>query len=385
MAISFRRASTEHHYQTQDGTVSGVDYQVRLSDEPIDPKWDAFVSSLPHGHHVQTSMWGHAKKVMGYRTMRVIASEEGRIVAGGQLLIRKLMPSVSIAYMPKGPLFPTWDPSWARIVIDELKRVARTKHLLVMALQPPNNDQEFGAFLTEHGFRRSWLELAPTATIFLDLTRETDVILRQMKRQTRQNIRRSEREGMTTREGTEADLPTFYRLHVTTSHRQRFTPYPEEYFSRMWQVFSKQGLISLIMAEYQNTPVSALLLIAFGNTVIPKTLGWSGQHAKRRPNDAVFWASIQWAKTHGYDRFDMEGIDREGAELTLSGQSLPEALRHTPDFFKLGYGGSVTLLPQSYYFVPNRLWRWPYTKIFGLEGRSPAIQGALERYRRRFG
>jgi peptidoglycan pentaglycine glycine transferase (the first glycine) len=375
----------ELYYQTHDCAVSGVDYQVRLSDEPIDPEWDAFVSSLPHGHHVQTSLWGQVKNALGYRTMRLIASEDGRIAAGGQMLIRRLMPFVSIAYMPKGPILPKWDPSLARTIVDALKRVAQTHHFLVIALQPPNNDLEFNAFLANYGFRPSWLELVPTATILIDLTQDTEKILGQMKRQTRQNIRRSDREGITTREGTEADLPAFYQLHVTTSQRQGFTPYPEEYFARMWQVFSKQGLISLIMAEYQNAPVSALLLVSFGNMVIPKILGWSGEHGKRRPNDAVFWASIQWAQAHGYHCFDMEGINREGAELTLSGQSLPEALRHTPDFFKLGYGGSVTLLPRSYYFVPGLLWRWPYSKIFGLKGHGPAIQETFERYRRRFG
>jgi peptidoglycan pentaglycine glycine transferase (the first glycine) len=375
----------EHRYRTHDCTVSGVNYQVRLSDEHLDPEWDAFVSSLPHGHHVQTSLWGQVKNALGYRVARIIASEDGRIVAGGQLLIRRLMPFVSMAYMPKGPLFSTWDPSLVQVIMDELKRVAQTQHFLVIALQPANHDARFEAFLPNCGFRPSWLELAPTATILHDLTQDTEDILRQMKRQTRQNIRRSEREGITAREGTEADLPTYYQLHVMTSHRQGFTPYPEEYFSRMWQVFSKEGWICLIMAEYQGAPVSALLLVSFGNTVIPKTLGWSGEHPKRRPNDAVFWAAIQWAKTHGYRYFDMEGIDREGAEVMLSGQSLPEALRHTPDFFKLGYGGTVTLLPRSYYFAPNRLWRWAYHKVFGLMGRSPAIQDALQRYRRRFG
>jgi peptidoglycan pentaglycine glycine transferase (the first glycine) len=375
----------ENHDQTQDGTASGVDYQVKVSDEPIDPEWDAFVSSLPHGHHVQTSLWGQAKEVLGYRAMRVTASEDGRIVAGGQLLIRKLMPFVSIAYLSKGPVLAAWDPSLARIITDELKRVARANHFAVLALQPPNNDAEFKALLADRGFRPSWVELAPTATILHDLTQETGEILSQMKRQTRQKIRRSERAGITTREGTEADLPAFYQLYVTTSQRQGFTPYPEEYFDRMWQVFSEQDLIGLIIAEYRNTPVSALLLVSFGNTVIPKILGWSGEHGKGRPNDALFWAAIQWARTHGYHYFDMEGIDREGAELMLSGQPLPEALRHTPDFFKLGFGGSVTLLPQSYYFVPSLLWRWPYSKIFGSNGLSPAIQGSFERFRRRFG
>jgi len=375
----------ELHYQTKNAIVSDVDYRVSLSDEPVDPTWDTFVSSLPLGHHVQTSLWGQVKNTLGYRAMRLIVSEDGRIVAGGQFLIRKLMPFVSIAYMSKGPILSTWDPTLAQVVIYGLKRAAQTNHFLVLALQPARYEQEFKSVLLNNGFRPSWLELAPTATIFIDLTQGVDQILKGMKRQTRQNIKRSQREGITTRAGSESDLSTFYELHVTTSQRQGFTPYPEEYFTRMWQVFSKQGLISLILAEYQSKPVSALLLVSFGNTVIPKTLGWSGEHAKRRPNDAVFWASIQWAKARGHRTFDMEGVDREGAELTLSGQHLPEALRHTPDFFKLGYGGEVVLLPQSYYFIPGILWRWPHQQIFGLNGRGQAFQEIFERYRRRFG
>jgi peptidoglycan pentaglycine glycine transferase (the first glycine) len=375
----------EDHEQMKNARVSGVDYQVRLSDEPSDHEWDAFVSSLPHGHHVQTSLWSRVKSVLGYRTRRVIVTENGHIVAGGQLLIRQLLPFVSIAYMPKGPIYAARDPSLVSMIIDELRRVAQTEHFLVLTLQPASNDSEFKACLADHGFRPSWLELAPTATILHDLTQDTQDILRQMKRQTRQKINRSEREGITTREGTETDLQTFYQLYLSTSQRQGFTPYPVEYFARMWQVFSQQGVISLVMAEYQGTPVSALLLVGFGSTVCPKILGWSGEHAARRPNDAVFWAAIQWAKSHGYHCFDMEGIDREGAELKLSGQPLPDALRRTPDHFKLGYGGTVTLLPESYYLVPSPLWRWPYRQIFGLEGRGQAVQRNFERYRRRFG
>ena len=183
----------ELHYQTHDRTISKVGYQVRLSAEPIEPEWDAFVSRLPHGHHVQTSLWGQAKQVLGYRTVRIIASENGRIVAGGQLLVRRIMPLVSIAYMPKGPLLPTWDPVLARTIVDALKREARRSRFLVVAIQPPNHDPESETFLANHGFRPSWLELVPTATILIDLRDNTDKLLRQMKRQTRQNVRRRKR------------------------------------------------------------------------------------------------------------------------------------------------------------------------------------------------
>jgi len=373
------------HYQTHDYTVSGVDYQVSISDEPIDPAWDAFVSSLPHGHHEQTSFWGQAKNVLGYHTLRVVVSEDKRILAGGQFLIRQLLPLVSIAYMSKGPILSTWDPPLIEIIINELKRAAKTNHFLVLALQTSNNHQDFNAWLESQGFKPSWLELAPTATTLIDLTQDTDQILGGMKRQTRQKIRRSTHAGITTREGTEDDLPSFNQLHGTTSKRQGFTPYPKEYFPRMWEVFSNQGLISLIIAEYQCNPVSAVLLVSYGNTVIGKAFGWSGHYAKRKPNDAVLWAAIQWAKAHGFHYFDMGGIDRKGAELILSGQPLPEPLHRTPDMFKLGYGGSPILLPQSYIFVPCLLLRWFFNLIFGLEGPGKVFKSYFERFRRLFG
>jgi lipid II:glycine glycyltransferase (peptidoglycan interpeptide bridge formation enzyme) len=358
---------------------------VRVSEKERDPDWDAFVASVPCGHHVQTSLWGQVKATLGYRTKRVIAQDNGQIVAGGQILVRRLIPFVTIGYMPKGPVYPAGDLSLGENILDKLKRIVQTDHFQLLTVQPANDNSELPELFTGRGFRSSWLELAPTATILLDLAPDREQILAQMKRQTRQNIRRSEREGMTVREGTVADLPAFYQLHLMTSQRQKFKPYPEKYFARMWQVFSTQGLTSLILAEYQGTAVSALLLVLFGDTVIAKTLGWSGQYAERRPNDAVFWASIQWAKSHGYRCFDFEGIDRKGAELLVSGQPLPEELQHTPDFIKLGYGGKVALMPQSYYFVPSPLFRWPYHKVFGLRERSPAIKELLEDFIRRFG
>jgi lipid II:glycine glycyltransferase (peptidoglycan interpeptide bridge formation enzyme) len=183
-----------------------------------------------------------------------------------------------------------------------------------------------------------------------------------MKRQTRQNIRRSEREGITVREGSQVDLLTFYRLHIATSRRQKFAPYPIDYFIQMWRIFELCGSIKLFLAEYKNESVSALLVISFGDSVNPKILGWSGLYPDRRPNDAVFWAAIQWGKTHGYKYFDFEGIDRGGALAMLSGYPLPESLQHSPDFFKLGFGGQVILYPDAYDRFFNRVANWAYHK-----------------------
>lgn len=352
-----------------------VDYEVKTSDATQDPAWDAFLAAVPGGHHVQSSLWSQVKALLGWRVARIIVTYQGLITAGAQLLIRPMPLVGAVAYLTKGPVCVSTDVGPAELIINEVWRVSRAHRVQLLAVQPPNNGHAMISLLAARGFKLSSLELAPTATILIDLTPDIKAILAGMKRQTRQNIRRSEREGITVHEGTERDLHTFYGLYVATSQRQRFPLYSEEYFRRMWQVFEPHGHIKLFLARYGAEAVSALLIVPFGDTVIAKVLGWSGFHADRRPNEALFWASIQWAKGHGYRCFDFDGIDPAGARAVLRGEVLPESLQHSPDFFKLGFGGQVVLYPEAYDQVPNPILRWIYRKasprVGGRSGRSP--------------
>jgi lipid II:glycine glycyltransferase (peptidoglycan interpeptide bridge formation enzyme) len=373
------------NFNTSDSLKMTEIYNIRVSQQADDPEWDSFLANCPSGQHVQTSLWSQVKSTLGYRPLRLVGHKQGRIVAGGQILVRQLFPFAAIAYMTKGPVFLQDDLPLKEVFLNKLKEVVGPYHIRLLAVQPATESKEFASLLARNGFQPGWLELAPTATILLDLNPQLEQILAKMKRQTRQNIRRSEREGITIREGTQSDLPAFYRLHLATSQRQKFTPYSERYFTCMWQILAPHGYIHMIIAEFGGEPVSALLLVPFGDAVVAKILGWSGRHAERRPNDAVFWASIQWAKTHGYRCFDFEGIDRRGAEIMVNGQPLPEELQHTPDFFKLGYGGQVALLPKSFDLITNPLLRWPYRKVFGKTDRGIAANKLIDRIRRRFG
>lgn len=91
-----------------------------------------------------------------------------------------------------------------------------------------------------------------------------------MKRQTRQNIKRSIREGITIHEGSADDLKTFYRLYLNTSKRQKFLSYPIKYYEIMQQVLEPHAHFQLLFAKFQNRPVSSVLLIPYKNTVIIK-------------------------------------------------------------------------------------------------------------------
>ncbi len=73
--------------------------------QPSAQQWDAFVTSQPHGHILQTSAWGELKARFGWSADRVAVTRDDRIVAGALVLFRSLPLRLgTLAYIPKGPL-----------------------------------------------------------------------------------------------------------------------------------------------------------------------------------------------------------------------------------------------------------------------------------------
>jgi lipid II:glycine glycyltransferase (peptidoglycan interpeptide bridge formation enzyme) len=358
-----------------------VGYQVRISHDTEDPDWDAFLAHTPGGHHVQTSLWAQVKALLGWRAVRVVVTQGERIVAGAQMLMRPLSLLGSVGYIPKGPLFASGDPLVARLVVDELEQVAKAHRSQYLVVQPPCEVEALGDRLLCKGFEPSSTQVAPVATVAINLAKDLDDILGQMKAGTRRNIRLGQRKGITMREGTVGDLPAFHRLLVATGQRQGFSPYPEEYFAEMWRVLGPRGHVRLFLAEYAGEAVSALLLIPFGDTVIYKKGAWSGRHGNRRPNEALHWMAIKWAKAQGYHYYDFEGIDPEAAGAIAHGEPLPDSLTQTVTRFKLGFGGQVFLYPGPYDYVCNPVLRWAHATLYRKIANWPIIEIILNRLR----
>jgi peptidoglycan pentaglycine glycine transferase (the first glycine) len=355
-----------------------VGYQIRVSYEIEEPEWDAFLAETPGGHHVQTSLWAQVKALLGWCAARIVVTRGERIVAGAQLLIRPLpLAASAIGYVPKGPLLAVDDPLLAKLVINELHEVAKAHHIQYLVVQPPSNGEVLARQLPNWGFRLSSIEVAPAATVLLDLTKDLDDILAQMKSKTRYNLRLGQRKGITTREGGENDLHAFYYLLIATSQRQKFSLPSKEYFVKMWRVFNPHGYVRLFLAEYEGETVSALLAIPFRDTVLYKRGAWSGYHGSCRPNEVLQWAAIEWAKSQGYQYYDFEGIKPEAARAILRDEPLPGALKRTVTSFKVGFGGQVTLFPRAYDYVYDPVLRWVYTTAFPKISSLSVVERAL--------
>lgn len=352
-----------------------------VSREAADPEWDRFVEGVAGGHHLQTGLWAQVKATQGWRPLRLCLRRDGQIVGGAQLLVRSLRVG-AIAYCPRGPLLGEDDPSQLGRLLDELASLARRQRILYFKVQPPVGREDMEEILLERGFVAGDMQVAPMATVRVDLRRPAEEILAAMRSATRQKIGKAQRKGVTVREAGAAGLASFGRVLAATGRRQGFSPYPVDYYGEILRRFGDGQRAALLLAEYRGQALAGAVIVGYGDTAVYKMGGWSGEHPQVRPNELLHWHAIQWARDRGYAYYDLDGISPPTARALLAGQPPPESARGGTTFFKLGLGGEVALFPGTYDRSFHRMLALPVRmaaprlySIRSLAGRAHSLQG----------
>lgn len=311
-----------------------------------DVAWDRFIEMVDGGTYQQTSMWAQVKAVVGWQAERLIVEREGKIIGGCQLLIRRL-PVAAIAYAPRGPVIPDRDPAVLDLILASVHRVARKRRVLYLAVQPPPGRHDLASDLEARGFVKSDLEIAPRATVRIDLQQPAEALFGAMRETTRRNVRKARQLDVTVREGSQADFPLFWGLLTATALRQDFSLYPSQYYEEIWRAFAAHGDAVLLKAEHRDGVLAMHLLIGLGDTVVYKMGGWSGAGKDLHPNELLHWTGIEWARRSGYRYYDFDDISLPVARAVLAREDMPPAASSLTRF-KLRFGGAVTVFPDAY-------------------------------------
>ncbi|HID62763.1 MAG TPA: peptidoglycan bridge formation glycyltransferase FemA/FemB family protein [Anaerolineae bacterium] len=343
--------------------------RIRLSTdrEPLDSKtWNSFVAAAPTGHLLQSWPWGQLKAAFGWQAVRVGVEDGGRLVAGAQVLFRSLLPYLSIAYVPKGPILDFGNQEISEALLSALHRLARQKRAILLKIEPElPHSPPVARQLQAWGFRPSPQTIQPRSTIHIDLRPGLDEILARMKSKTRYNVRLAERKGVLVREGTADDLPTFYGLIELTGRRDGFAVHSREYYRTAYQLFVPPGLARLFLAAYRDEVIAGLMAFAFGQRAWYMYGASSDRERNRMPNHLLQWQAIRWARERGCLTYDLWGIpDEVGKEpekykKTVTGRQggLWGVYR-----FKQGFGGQVVRYVGAYDYVYRPALAWLYDK-----------------------
>jgi len=324
--------------------------EIRILEYPDARAWDDFVAA--HGGHVlQSSPWGELKTRFGWSAHRVALARDDALIAGAQILFRRLPLGLRFAYIPRGPVVGPNDSNTVTALFDALCHAAKSRYAFALKIEPNWLDVPTSNFqLPTSNFRLlTSNSIQPRTTIHLDLTPDLDAILAQMKPKWRYNIRLAERKGVTVREGSADDLATFHRLMQVTSARDKFAIHSENYYRAAFELFTARDYARLFVAEYAREPLAMIFVTAFGGEAIYLYGASSNAHRERMPNHALHWAAIQWAKARGCARYDLWGL---GATTDADAHTA-----HGLYQFKQGFGGAVVRYAGAYDVVFSR-WRY---------------------------
>jgi peptidoglycan pentaglycine glycine transferase (the first glycine) len=350
-----------------------VTNDLHIVDHPDAHTWNDFVLTRG-GHILQTTAWADLKSRFGWSAQRVALARCDTLIAGAQILYRQLPLGLKFAYIPRGPVADPLNRETFATLLDALCAAARARGAFVLKIEL-NTPTPSPSPVFDRGGVQVGLPIQPRTTIHVDLTRDLDIILAQMKPKWRYNIRLAERKDVRVRAGSADDIATFYRLLQVTGARDAFAIHAEDYYRAAFDLFTAQDAARLFIAEYAGEPLAAIFVTAFGEEAI-YLYGASGNaHRERMPNHALHWHAMQWAKSRGCARYDLWGIaDTAWAEAPAAENveshgdtSLPHGLYQ----FKQGFGGEVVRYAGAYDVVFSR-WRYAlYTRA--LAARRGAI------------
>ncbi len=339
--------------------------------EASEVAWNQALAGLPNANALQSWVWGDFKSRWGWTTQRVtltIGENSWEPLAAAQVLKRRIprLP-YSILYVPKGPVLDYNDGALRVQILKELEKLARREKAILIKIDPEvaqgwGVEQErksvVGAQFMKEMEQRGWLKSAEQIqfpnTVVLDLTQSEEQLLAAMKSKTRYNIRLAGRKGITVRQGTPDDLETVAAMYQETAARDNFAIRPAAYYLDAWRSFYKAGMAMPLLAEYEGSPVAAVILIRYGNRVTYMYGASTNQERNRMPNYLLQWEAIRWAKEQGCTIYDFWGAPTTFEE----DDPLWGVWR-----FKDGFQGDVVWHIGAWDYPVKKFWYNAYTRL----------------------
>ena len=283
--------------------------------------------------YVQTPEYGEFHKAMGYNYFLLGLYNNSRLV-GASLVLDIKARRGRFYFLPYGPILDHNHKSYLKTFIKGLKGYAKRNKVDFIRVSPFISDTQVNRDqYSDLGFVRSPMHMLAETTWMLDLSPETEQILKQMKQNHRNLIRRQDKLGIEIKRSDNIkDIKLVHELLVKTSLRHHFVPFSQSYLEREFKAFKKHKSPAIYLGYYNQELVAAAITYSYGNMTAYKH-GASNMKYKKIPvSYCIQWQAIQDARARGSQFYNFWGIAPEGASKSHPFYGITH--------FKKGFGGA---------------------------------------------
>jgi lipid II:glycine glycyltransferase (peptidoglycan interpeptide bridge formation enzyme) len=248
----------------------------------------------------------------------LIVDDNGSPVLMGQARIKRVpMLGLTIGYIQSGPLIQvgSYDESSALQALIQLRQSFLGSKVNVLQLVPNIKNDDRGErwieLLSSAGFQRV-SSVPPYHTMMVSLSDSPEQILLRIDRESRRNIRKAEQNDITFKEGTNEEFFNMLkRLYAQAKERKGFRGIDADDFAESQKLFAEEDKIKVLIAYYENEPVSALATAHIGITAEPIILANTPEGLKYGSSYLIWWKAYLRAKEYGMQYYDLGGVDEK--------------------------------------------------------------------------
>ena len=288
-----------------------------------------FAEKSPYKSFTQTPEIANLREENGWTAYYFGVEEGGKLKAAAMLVAKPTFIGKSTYYCPGGPLLDLEDTELTNFFFKNLKKYAKSHNGYVLNIDPyyeliertRDGAVKEGGFNHQKGIKnlkylgfRTIKSSMPKYLFVLDLKNRTEEqLLADMKRNTRNHIRKAEKMGVTVRELKREELGIFKQITESTSVRRHFEDRPLSYYESMYDLFHERGEIQFLLAEAEiegkMVPLSAAMFILYGDEVIYLYSGSDEQYMKDyNAQYLIQWHMIKYATKHKFKTYNFYGI-----------------------------------------------------------------------------
>lgn len=348
-------------------------------------RWDQFVDSVDQSDVSQLHIWSHVRSTAAFTPQYVLVQSDDELVAGAQILTRRLPLFGSIGYLSCGPLVSASGgirEAACEAVCRGIHSLARTT-LRLLFVQPPAGAHLVPSHLSQLGFRPSDAGIAPAASLRIDLQAPEDDLRRGLDRRLQKWTRQWPNRGVTVRVGDDSDLPLLADLLASSARHHGFEPMSLEYLRTKYAALSPRGHAVLFVGEVYDKPVAVTLTTCSGGMMRERLTGFDrdSDASKLSVPSAITWHAMLWARERGVRWYDLGGLKLPLATAMLAGEALHPDAVPGPERYKLKFGGEPYLLPPAMEIARPRFLLSGYD-VLRRSRRGQSMVGDLRRHMR---
>lgn len=291
-------------------------------------KWNEVVKKFPEANFLQAPAYGKMNELLGFKVITEDFDENGWVL----MIIRDAKRGRYLE-IPCGPLINWEDKKIIKAVFTRIVEVAKKEKCVFVRLRPQLMANEKNLKLLESlGLKKSPMHLAAEHTVMIDLLKSEEDLLKNMRRQTRYEVRRAEKLGIKVRKDCSREIfDEFHQEQVKTAKRQNFIPPDLKTLLAEREAFGNN--IEVYVAETaENQKIAYGLIIKDGREGDYYEAASTELNRKLPGAYALLWQAMRDLKEEGYERFNLWGIAPAGQ---------PNHRYAGVTTFKTGFGGEI--------------------------------------------